>query len=198
MALAGWVFSTSLGVNESTVAICVMALMLILKLLPGMMSLKIKVAGTHTNLVRGIIGLSSLLSKVGFFLWLAELLKNNISFGSHSTLAFVVIVALSILVRYFFASGSAYIVAMVPVFAMLANVSGAPVMLTALALLFSNSYGGMVTHYGGAAGPVIFGVGYNDIKSWWIVGGILALLTFILHITVGVWWWELLMYWKVI
>ena len=88
--------------------------------------------------------------------------------------------------------------AMVPVFAMLANVSGAPVMLTALALLFSNSYGGMVTHYGGAAGPVIFGVGYNDIKSWWIIGGILALLTFLLQITLGVWWWEILIAWKVI
>ncbi len=80
--------------------------------------------------------------------------------------------------RYFFASGSAYIVAMLPVFAMLANVSGAPLMLTALALLFSNSYGGMVTHYGGAAGPVIFGVGYNDIKSWWLVGAVLTILTF--------------------
>lgn len=51
-------------------------------------------------------------------------------------------------------------------------------MLTALALLFSNSYGGMVTHYGGAAGPVIFGVGYNDIKSWWLVGAVLTILTF--------------------
>lgn len=79
--------------------------------------------------------------------------------------------------RYFFASGSAYIVAMLPAFAMLANVSGAPLMLTALALLFSNSYGGMVTHYGGAAGPVIFGVGYNDIKSWWLVGAVLTILT---------------------
>ena len=84
----------------------------------------------------------------------------------------------SIIVRYFFASGSAYIVAMLPVFAMLANVSGAPLMLTALALLFSNSYGGMVTHYGGAAGPVIFGVGYNDIKSRWLVGAVLTILTF--------------------
>ncbi|MGC6746602.1 anion permease [Escherichia coli] len=63
-------------------------------------------------------------------------------------------------------------------FAMLANVSGAPLMLTALALLFSNSYGGMVTHYGGAAGPVIFGVGYNDIKSRWLVGAVLTILTF--------------------
>ena len=60
--------------------------------------------------------------------------------------------------------------------------SGAPLMLTALALLFSNSYGGMVTHYGGAAGPVIFGVGYNDIKSWWLVGAVLTILTFLMFI----------------
>lgn len=198
MALGGWIFSKSLGVNESTVAICVMALMLVLKIVTWDDVIKNKGGWNTLIWYGGIIGLSSLLSKAGFFLWLADLLKNNISFGGHGNVAFIVILALSIVVRYFFASGSAYIVAMVPVFAMLANVSGAPVMLTALALLFSNSYGGMVTHYGGAAGPVIFGVGYNDLKSWWVTGGILTLLTFILHITVGVWWWELLMDWKII
>lgn len=87
----------------------------------------------------GIIGLSSLLSKVKFFEWLAEVFKNNTAFDGHGNVAFFVIIFLSIIVRYFFASGSAYIVAMLPVFAMLANVSGAPLMLTALALLFSNS-----------------------------------------------------------
>ncbi len=85
----------------------------------------------------GIIGLSSLLSKVKFFEWLAEVFKNNLAFDGHGNVAFFVIIFLSIIVRYFFASGSAYIVAMLPVFAMLANVSGAPLMLTALALLFS-------------------------------------------------------------
>lgn len=198
LALGGWVFSQSLGVNESTVAIGVMALMLVLRIVTWDDVIKNKGGWNTLIWYGGIIGLSSLLSKVGFFLWLADLLKNNISFNGHGNVAFIVIVALSILVRYFFASGSAYTVAMVPVFAMLANVSGAPVMLTALALLFSNSYGGMVTHYGGAAGPVIFGVGYNDIKSWWIIGGILALLTFLLQITLGVWWWEILIAWKVI
>jgi len=192
LALGGWVFSSALGVNESTVAICVMALMLVLKIVTWDDVIKNKGGWNTLIWYGGIIGLSSLLSKVGFFVWLADLLKNNISFDGHGNIAFIVIVALSILVRYFFASGSAYIVAMVPVFAMLANVSGAPITLTALALLFSNSYGGMVTHYGGAAGPVIFGVGYNDIKSWWIIGGILAVLTFLLHITLGVWWWEIL------
>ena len=168
-------------------AIGVMALMLVLRIVTWDDVIKNKGGWNTLIWYGGIIGLSSLLSKVGFFLWLADLLKNNISFNGHGNVAFIVIVALSILVRYFFASGSAYIVAMVP-----------PVMLTALALLFSNSYGGMVTHYGGAAGPVIFGVGYNDIKSWWIIGGILALLTFLLQITLGVWWWKILIAWKVI
>ncbi|HEY4467918.1 MAG TPA: anion permease [Klebsiella sp.] len=198
LALGGWVFSRSLGVNESTVAICVMALMLVLKIVTWDDVIKNKGGWNTLIWYGGIIGLSSLLSRVGFFVWLADVLKNNISFDGHGNMAFIVIVALSILVRYFFASGSAYIVAMVPVLAMLANVSGAPIMLTALALLFSNSYGGMVTHYGGAAGPVVFGVGYNDIKSWWIIGGILALLTFVLQITLGVWWWEMLIAWGII
>lgn len=198
MALGGWVFSKSLGVDESTVAICVMALMLVFKIVTWDDVIKNKGGWNTLIWYGGIISLSSLLTKVGYFLWLADVLEKNISFGDHGIVAFIVIVALSIVVRYFFASGSAYIVAMIPVFAMLANASGAPVILTALALLFSNSYGGMVTHYGGAAGPVIFGVGYNDIKSWWITGGILALLTFIVHITLGVWWWELLMHWNII
>ena len=159
LALLGWIFSKSLGVDESTVAIVVMA---------------------------------------KFFEWLAEVFKNNLAFDGHGNVAFFVIIFLSIIVRYFFASGSAYIVAMLPVFAMLANVSGAPLMLTALALLFSNSYGGMVTHYGGAAGPVIFGVGYNDIKSWWLVGAVLTILTFLVHITLGVWWWNMLIGWNML
>ncbi len=163
LALLGWIFSKSLGVDESTVAIVVMATMLLL----------------------------------GIVTW-EDVVKNNLAFDGHGNVAFFVIIFLSIIVRYFFASGSAYIVAMLPVFAMLANVSGAPLMLTALALLFSNSYGGMVTHYGGAAGPVIFGVGYNDIKSWWLVGAVLTILTFLVHITLGVWWWNMLIGWNML
>ncbi|EFA4466186.1 anion permease [Escherichia coli] len=196
--LLGWIFSKSLGVDESTVAIVVMATMLLLGIVTWEDVVKNKGGWNTLIWYGGIIGLSSLLSKVKFFEWLAEVFKNNLAFDGHGNVAFFVIIFLSIIVRYFFASGSAYIVAMLPVFAMLANVSGAPLMLTALALLFSNSYGGMVTHYGGAAGPVIFGVGYNDIKSWWLVGAVLTILTFLVHITLGVWWWNMLIGWNML
>lgn len=121
LALLGWIFSKSLGVDESTVAIVVMATMLLLGIVTWEDVVKNKGGWNTLIWYGGIIGLSSLLSKVKFFEWLAEVFKNNLAFDGHGNVAFFVIIFLSIIVRYFFASGSAYIVAMLPVFAMLAN-----------------------------------------------------------------------------
>ena len=41
-------------------------------------------------------------------------------------------------------------------------------------------------------------VGYNDIKSWWLVGAVLTILTFLVHITLGVWWWNMLIGWNML
>lgn len=120
LALLGWIFSKSLGVDESTVAIVVMATMLLLGIVTREDVVKNKGGWNTLIWYGGIIGLSSLLSKVKFFEWLAEVFKNNTAFDGHGNVAFFVIIFLSIIVRYFFASGSAYIVAMLPVFAMLA------------------------------------------------------------------------------
>lgn len=70
---------------------------------------------------------------------------------------------------------------MVPVFATVGLVTGTAPTLLALAMLFSNAYGGGITHYGGAAGSIIFAAGYSDIKSWWYIGTAVALITFVVH-----------------
>ncbi|VEG83731.1 oxoglutarate/malate translocator [[Haemophilus] ducreyi] len=140
----------------------------------------------------GIISMSTVLSKAGFFEWLAEILSENLNFGDYSNIALIVILLLSVSVRYLFASGGAYVAAMVPVFATVGKVAGAPVELLALGLLFSNSYGGSVTHYGGGPGPITFGAGYNDIKSWWMAGVVIAFGSLIIHATLGIAWWQFL------
>ncbi len=61
---------------------------------------------------------------------------------------------MSIAVRYFLHWQRAYIVAMVPALRCW-RMCLASLMLTA-PRYFLNSYGGMVTHYAGAAGPVIW------------------------------------------
>src|SRR5699024_11127172 len=102
------------------------------------------------------------------------------------------ILFISVAIRYLFASGGAYVAAMVLVFATVGKVAGAPPMLLALGLLFSNSYGGCLTHYGGAAAPIVFGAGYNDTRSWWTTGAVMAFGQLLIHCTLGIMWWKLL------
>ncbi len=193
LALGGWVFSKQLHIDASTVALCVMAAALVINVVSWDDVLKNKGGWNTLIWYGGIIGLSSTLTKAGFFAWLADTLQANLNFGDHNTLALLAILFLSVAIRYLFASGGAYVAAMVPVFATVGAVAGANPMVLALGLLFSNAYGGAMTHYGGAAAPIIFGAGYNDTKSWWIVGAIIGFGSLIVHCTVGIAWWEFLM-----
>ena len=192
LALLGWIFSRQLGLNECSVAIIAMASALLFNVICWDDVLKSKGGWNTLIWYGGIIGLSGVLSKAGFFSWLAKFLSENISHMHFGSNVIIFIVFLSIVIRYLFASGGAYVAAMVPVFATLGLVTGADPIILSLAILFSNSYGGCITHYGGAAGPIIFAAGYNDIKSWWLTGTIVALFTFITHIVVGFPWWEYL------
>nr|WP_314266931.1 anion permease [uncultured Moellerella sp.] len=192
LALLGWIFADSYGVGASSVALCVMALALILGVVTWDDVLKNKGGWNTLIWYGGIIGMSGVLTKAGFFKWLSTVMGEHLAFGDQTMLAFFVIMFISVAIRYLFASGGAYVAAMVPVFATVGMVAGAPPMLLALGLLFSNAYGGSLTHYGGAAAPIVFGAGYNDIRSWWIIGGVIAFLSLLVHMTIGLGWWELL------
>ena len=192
LALLGWIFGREYKVNEGAVAIAAMAVCLFTSVITWDDVLKSKGGWSTLIWFGGIIGLSGVLSKSGFFKWLATWMSGFIPAGLGGFTALIIVVFLSVAVRYLFASGSAYVAAMMPVFLTVGLATGAPPTALALALLFSNSYGGMVTHYGGAAGPILFGSGYPDVKSWWIVGGVLAVVSYAVHMTVGVMWWKML------
>ena len=140
----------------------------------------------------GIIGLSDALSKAKFFEWLAEVMQTHLHFGDNGFVALVIIGIISVAIRYLFASGSAYVVAMLPVFLAVGPAAGVNPMALALVLCASNSYGGALTHYGGAAAPIVFGAGYNDVKDWWITGGVVAIVCLVLTFVIGYPWWGML------
>lgn len=193
LALFAWIFADFLHVDSTTIALTVMVLCVFLNIVSWDDILKNK-AGWNTLIwYGGIIGMSTVLTKAGFFDWLASTLSKHLQFENQGTLALIIVLTLSVAVRYLFASGGAYVAAMVPVFATVGKVAGAPVELLALGLLFSNSYGGSVTHYGGGPGPITFGAGYNDIKSWWIAGAVIAFGSLIIHLTIGIGWWNILL-----
>ncbi|MCK3657042.1 hypothetical protein A4G19_15380 [Pasteurellaceae bacterium Macca] len=192
LALLCWIFADFLNVNATTVALAVMVLCIVLNIVSWADIQKNKAGWDTLIWYGGIISMSSVLSKAGFFKWLAASMEQVMHFNDHGTLALMIILLTSVAVRYLFASGGAYVAAMVPVFATVGKVAGAPVELLALGLLFSNSYGGSVTHYGGGPGPITFGAGYNDIKSWWITGAVVAFGSLIIHATLGMAWWQFL------
>ena len=193
LALLGWICADFLGVNSTTVALITMVLCIVLNIVSWDDVRKNKAGWDTLIWYGGIIGMSKILENAKFFEWLADTLNKHLDFGDHGMLALVVILILSVSVRYLFASGGAYVAAMIPVFATVGKVAGAPVELLTLGLLFANSYGGSVTHYGGGPGPITFGAGYNDIKSWWTAGFIIAFGSLLVHTTIGFGWWNFLM-----
>ena len=59
---------------------------------------------------------------------------------------------------------------MLPVFLIVGINAGIDPTLLAFIMIGTNAYGGSVTHYGAAPGPIIFSAGYNNVKDWWTVG----------------------------
>ena len=200
LALVGWAlpsiltqgFGIKFSLDATAVAIVAMVAALVFGVIKWEDMLESKGAWNTLIWFGGIIGMSSALSKVKFFEWLADFMGTHFSFGDNPMMALIIIGAISIAVRYLFASGSAYVVAMLPVFLTVGKVAGVNPMALSLLLAATNSYGGALTHYGGAAAPIVFGAGYNTVKSWWIIGGIFAIMCFVVNLVVGYAWWEIL------
>ena len=192
-AVLGWVFSGFLHLSEFTVAIAAMALILLTSVLSWDDVLKNKAGWTTLTWYGGLLGIAAALKQANFFEWLSSTMSTLIPASNSSPLTVTIfILILSVAVRYLFASGAAYVASMVPVFSAVGLAAGADPLLLALGLLFSNSYGSMVTHYGSAPAAVIYGLGYHDLKSFWITGGVCAVVTLLIHVTIGFGWWSIL------
>jgi len=198
-ALLGWASPSVLGlfgmkfvIDETAVAIAGMSLCFLLGVIKWEDLLENKGAWNTLIWFGGIIGLASALDKAKFFSWFADVIKNNVSFGDNTFISLVIIGFSSIAIRYLFASASSYAVAMLPVFLTVGKAAGIEPMSLVLVLATTNSYGGALTHYGGGAAPIIFGAGYNTVKTWWITGAVVAIVCFIIIMTVGYEWWRFL------
>ena len=193
-ALLGWITGDFTGIEAAAVALAAMVGCVILNVISWDDILKNKGGWNTLIWYGGIIGLSSALTKADFFKWLADvfssLLGGGQMQGGFGMLALILFI--SVAIRYCFASGGAYIAAMVPVFATVGAVTHVDPILLTFGLLFSNAYGGMLTHYGSGPAPIIFGTGYATIKQWWIAGAVIAFGSLAIHLTLGVAWWKML------
>ena len=192
LAISGWILPTfGIKIDATAVAIVAMIATFVCGIITWDDLLKTKAAWNTLIWFGGILGLSSALTKGKFFEWLAKYLETHMNFGLDPFMMLILISIISVAVRYFFASGTAYISAMLPVFLIVGINAGIDPTLLAFIMIGTNAYGGSVTHYGAAPGPIIFSAGYNNVKDWWTVGLISALVCLVLNYVIGIPWWKI-------
>ena len=193
LAVAGWATTSLTGFNATAIAIAFVAAALVTRILTW--DDVLKTCGAWSTLIwyGGIIGLATALSKAKFFESLAKVIGANVDLSSVSQFtAFAIILFVSIAIRYVFASTAAYATSFVPVLFTIGLAAHLPAMPLALLLGISLTWGALVTHYGGACGPVLFGVGYVDQVTWWKVGTIIVALHYVVTMLIGFPYWKML------
>ena len=190
LALIGWALP-SIGIDLSATAVALVAMTVVF--LSGIITWEDMVqtkAVWNTFIWFGaILGLSTALTKAKFFAWLATFMQTNLALDVSPLVVVLILSAISVVIRYLFASSTAYIASMLPVFLTVGMAAGVNPVMFGLVLLATNAFGGLVTHYGASPGPIIYSAGYNNLKEWWTAGGILAVLSWILLFVIGIPWW---------
>lgn len=104
----------------------------------------------------------------------------------------IVLVAVVIASRYFFASGVVYAGSVLPILVAIAAAAGVPAWPALMLLAMVSIYGGQVTHYSGTLSPVLFGTGYTSQQRWWAMSLAMALIWAVISFAVGIPYWGLL------
>jgi DASS family divalent anion:Na+ symporter len=196
LAILGWATGHITKIDATVVALAFFSLCAIFKLLSWDNVLANKGAWTTLMWYGGIIGLSGVLAGAKFFTWLAQLASTSINLTGYNVyVVMFTLLLVSVLVRYIFASMGAYVAAFIPVLFVIGLAAEAPVLPLALLIAASSAYGSLLTHYGGAVGPVLFGTGYVDQKTWWSVGAVLVVFNIVVYMTIGLGYWKLIGLW---
>lgn len=195
-AILAWLTGGITKIDASTVAIGFLGCSILTGLLTWEDCLNAKSGWSTFFWYSGIMGISSALSKAKFFDWLASLVLSNVSFEGFSELTIMgAMLVFSILIRYLFASGGSYVASMIPVLFTIAAAAKVSPLPIAFLLFFSASFASNVTHYSGAVGVVLFGLGYNTKKEFWGLGALFAVLCFAVHMTISLGYWKLIGLW---
>lgn len=187
LALGLWIFGGDV-INATTVAIGVIALMVILRVVSWDDILANKQAWNTLVWFATLVALADGLSRVGFVKWFADAIGSQMT-GVSPTLAMLALVAVFFFTHYLFASITAHVTAMLPV--MLAvgmGIPGIDIRTFALLLVFTLGIMGILTPYATGPSPVYYGSGYVPTKDYWRLGAIFGVLFIAALLAIGVPW----------
>jgi len=142
----------------------------------------------------GMLQMGDLLNRTGSTRVLAENVAGLFS-GIPWVVVFIGILIIYFYAHYFFASITAHLLAMFPLFVAVMIGIGVPPQLAVYSLLCTANLTAGLTHYGTTTGPILFGVGYVSRGDWWKVGFFTSVANIVIWLTAGAAWWKWLGFW---
>jgi len=186
-----WIFGSSIGVHGTTAGILGLSALLVTRVLTWEDVIGEKGAWDTLVWFAALVMMATYLNKLGMIGWFGSTMEKSIS-GISWTTAFPVIIGIYFYSHYLFASSTAHVSAMYAAFLAVGVAVGIPGMLLALTLGFVSNLYAVITHYGMGPAPVLFGSGYVELKTWWILGFIMSIVFLIIWMGVGGLWWKVI------
>ncbi|AXX96246.1 anion permease [Arcobacter ellisii] len=177
IALVLWIFGKEFGVDSTTVAISIVAIMVLANVITWDDLLSNKAAFNVLIWFSTLVAMAAGLKKVGILDWIGANTQTMLS-GMNSTTLIIALVILFFLLHYFFASVTAHVTALIPVFMTIAATLLPPEQIIPFTVILAGSLGvmGIITPYGTGPSPIWYGAGYISQARWWALGAIFGAL----------------------
>jgi DASS family divalent anion:Na+ symporter len=189
-----WVTESLHGLNSTTVAYLGVVSLLLLRVLKWQDVLDEKGAWDTLVWFGGMVMLADRMNKAGLLKAFSDAAAALVT-GWRWPLALTVLLVIYLYTHYAFASATAHVTAMFPVFLGIAIAVGTPPLLAALSLAFFSSLNAAITHYGTGSAVVLYGAGYLSQMRWWQIGFVISLAHLAIWLTIGFAWWKAIGLW---
>ncbi|WP_404996454.1 anion permease [Caldifermentibacillus hisashii] len=194
ITIIGWATTNITGIDATTIALLAVCTMLIANVINWKDVTGQANAWDTMIWMGGMYGLADNLSNMGFFESFADNVGQVLN-GVPWIPALIILTLVYVFSTYAFASGTAHILTMYPVFLTLAVGIGVPPYLASLVLAFASAIYQTMTHYSSGPAAIFFGGGYVEQRTWWKLGLQLVVLYLVIFAVVGSAWWKVIGLW---
>ncbi len=193
IGLVLWIGASAFNINATTTALVVIVLMCATKVISWQDFLSNKPAWNTLVWFATLVAMAGGLKNVGYLNWAGEILESWLK-DFDTFWAMIVLLLTFSLFRYFFASGTAYVTAMIAIYATIAKaIPGLDVAQTMLILCLPMGFMGIITPYGTGCSPLWYGSHYIKGPTFFRLGAIFAFIYMVIYMIVGIPWVKFIM-----
>lgn len=186
-ALLAWIAGARY-IDPTSAALCVIVAMLVTGIVQWSEMLANAAAWNTLVWFATLVTMAAGLSKVGVISWFAAGIGQHLA-GFPPLAALLVLLVIFYFSHYAFASITAHVTAVLPVFlAIVVAVPGLPALPTAVLLAMQLGIMGVITPYASGPNPVYYGSGYLPASVFWKLGSIFGVVYFVIYMLVAVPW----------